>query len=229
MVSGIAALVSRQAWAHRVADGADPEGVDRPYTFAFTRFDGSTPQAVYRAVHGTPPAAGRSSHRLRHLSPAAACPAGGDHAGYRFDADGAIMRGAGNFATEQQLRAHLEGNDDPGRGGFWYYLVGALLVTGMAEQPESSRRLYDTTPSRPNVALIQPASAGSEGEGLPPRRGRSGRSGGRHGPGHPDLRDRGDAHGRCLEVTTSRGCGGGQRGDARRPRQSGPAASCPAG
>jgi hypothetical protein len=61
----------------------------------------------------------------------------GDHAGYRFDASGAMLRGAG-LSTSHVTTAHANKlGTIPGRSGSWYYLVdGPLDGYWVAESSE---------------------------------------------------------------------------------------------
>ena len=51
----------------------------------------------------------------------------GQHAGYRFDAAGAIIRGA-SMSLANTARGHTSKRSTiPGRSGYWYYLVDGPL------------------------------------------------------------------------------------------------------
>src|SRR4029450_8001879 len=123
MVSGIAALVRSarpgmsRSQVEAILKAATVE-VPFPYT-RFGRIDAF--KAVYRAVNGTIPSspALKPSAPLLDPTPEVTLLAG-DHAGYRFDANGAIIRGRG-LSTEATIYAHTSKRATiPGRSGFWY-------------------------------------------------------------------------------------------------------------
>ncbi len=100
-----------------LAGRVDPEGGHRrrcpsrsPASAASTPTRRSTGPCT-----ATSRAARRSSHRLRcWIRRQEVTLLAGDHAGYRFDADGAILRGAGLQHRCHDLRPHLEAQHHPG-------------------------------------------------------------------------------------------------------------------
>jgi subtilisin family serine protease len=137
MVSGIAALVrsARPGMTRsQVESILKAATVEVPFQFTrFGRIDAF--KAVYRAVNGNIPNSPALKPSAPLLNPAAEVTLqAGDHAGYRFDAAGAILRGAG-LRTHGTTFAHTSKRSTiPGRGGFWYQIVdGALSGYWVAE------------------------------------------------------------------------------------------------
>jgi len=137
MVSGIAALVrSARPGITRSQVEAILKAATVEVPFPFTRFGRiDAYKAVYRALHGHLPNSSALEPSPPLLDPAEEVTLRpGDHAGYRFDADGAILRGAG-LRTETRTFAHTSKvSTIPGRTGIWYQLVdGALAGYWIAE------------------------------------------------------------------------------------------------
>jgi subtilisin family serine protease len=140
MVSGIAALIrsARPAMGRSTVESI-LKAATVQVPFAFTRFGRvDAYRAVFRAVKGHLP----GSPALQPAAPLLDPPSEvtllpGDHAGYRFDATGAILRGAG-LSTDVTTLAHTSKRGTiPGRGGFWYHIVdGALAGYWVAESSE---------------------------------------------------------------------------------------------
>ncbi len=140
MVSGIAALVrSARPGMTRSQVESILKAATVAVPFQFTRFGRiDAYKAVYRAVHGNIPNSPALQPSAPLLNPAAGVTLlAGDHAGYRFDASGAILRGAG-VSTGATTFAHTSKRTTiPGRSGFWYQLVdGALSGYWVAESSQ---------------------------------------------------------------------------------------------
>jgi subtilisin family serine protease len=149
MVSGIAALVrSARPRISRSEVEAILKAATVDVPFQFTRFGRiDAYKAVYRAVHGRLPSSPALKPSAPLLDPAAEVTLRpGDHAGYRFDASGAILRGAG-LRTGSRTFAHTSKvSTIPGRTGIWYQLVdGALAGYWIAE----SSRVFLTPTATP--------------------------------------------------------------------------------
>ncbi|HEY8178953.1 MAG TPA: S8 family peptidase [Candidatus Limnocylindria bacterium] len=140
MVSGIAALVrSARPGMTRLQVESILKAATVEVPFRFTRFGRiDAYKAVYRAVHGHVPSTPALQPTPPLLDPAAEVTLlGGRHAGYRFDTDGAILRGAG-LSTNQTTLAHTSKRSAiPGRIGFWFQIVdGPLAGYWVAESSE---------------------------------------------------------------------------------------------
>ena len=131
MVSGIAALVrSARPGITRSQIEAILKAATVEVPFQFTRFGRiDAYKAVYRAVHGQLPTSQVLTPSAPLLDPAEEVTLRpGDHAGYRFDANGAILRGAG-LRTGTRTFAHTSKvSTIPGRTGIWYQLVDGALA-----------------------------------------------------------------------------------------------------
>ncbi|HEX5579866.1 MAG TPA: S8 family serine peptidase [Candidatus Limnocylindria bacterium] len=157
MVSGIAAMV-RSARPHigpwQVEAILQATTVDVPFPFTrFGRIDAF--KAVYRAVHGTIPGSKALKPSAPLLDPAPEVTLlAGNHAGYRFDTDGAIIRGTG-LSTQATSYAHTSKRATiPTRGGFWYQIVdGDLAGFWVAE---SSRVFLTPAPAPAPTPLPTP-------------------------------------------------------------------------
>ena len=140
MVSGIAALVrSARPGMTRLQLESILKAATIDVPFPFTRFGRiDAYKAVFRAVNGHMPASPAFQSSAPLFDPAAEVTLRrGHHAGYRFDADGAILRGAG-LITDHRTFAHASRRSTiPGRSGFWYRLVdGALAGYWVAESSQ---------------------------------------------------------------------------------------------
>ena len=150
MVSGIAALMDSarpgitRAQIESILTAAT---VQTPWSFTrFGRVDAY--KAVYRAVHGTWP----SSPQLLPAAPLLAPTddvtlLAGNHAGYRFDADGAMIHGrsavlAANAAVHASKRARI-----PDRPGWFLYLVDGDLAGYWVPESSSTFLTPDATPT----------------------------------------------------------------------------------
>lgn len=140
IVSGIAALVES---AKPSLSASQIESILKASTvrtpFAFTRFGRiDAYKAVYRALHGSSPSTPLVKPSAPLLSPAAEVTLlAGQHAGYRFDAAGAIIRGAGTSLADMATGHTSKRSTIPGRSGYWYYLVdGPLPGYWVAESAE---------------------------------------------------------------------------------------------
>ena len=131
MVSGIAALVrsARPGFGRsQVESILKAATVETPFKFTrFGRIDAF--KAVYRAVNGNIPSSPALKPSAPLLDPAPEVTLlAGDHAAYRFDAAGAILRGAG-LSTDVTTVAHTSKRSTiPGRSGFWYQIVDGELA-----------------------------------------------------------------------------------------------------
>ena len=131
MVSGIAALVrSARPRMSRPQVESILKSATVEVPFQFTRFGRiDAYKAVYRAVNGKIPV----SHTLKPSAPLLD-PAqevtllAGDHAGYRFGASGAILRGAGLITNATSFAHTSKRSTIPSRSGFWYQLVDGPLA-----------------------------------------------------------------------------------------------------
>jgi subtilisin family serine protease len=149
IVAGIAALVRS---ARPGMSRSSVETILRAATvktpFSFTRSGRiDAYKAVYRAVHGSIPGSPELKPSAPLLQPAAEVTLlAGRHAGYGFDAAGAILRGAG-LSTHTTTFAHASKRGTiPGRGGFWYRVVdGGLAGYWVAE----SSAVFLTPPPPP--------------------------------------------------------------------------------
>ena len=131
MVSGIAALVrSARPGMSRFQVEAILKAATVEVPFPYTRFGRIDAfKAVYRAVNGTIPnsPALQPSAPLLDPTPEVTLLAG-NHAGYRFDANGAIIRGRG-LSTEATTFAHTSKRATiPSRSGYWYQIVDGELA-----------------------------------------------------------------------------------------------------
>jgi subtilisin family serine protease len=152
MVSGIAALVrSARPGIGRFQVEAILKAATAEVPFPFTRFGRvDAYEAVYRAINGNIPSTRALKPSAPLLNPAPEVTLlAGRHAGYRFDTNGAILRGAG-ISTEAMTFAHTSKRTTiPSRSGFWYWIVdGDLAGYWVAE----SSRVYLTpapTPTSP--------------------------------------------------------------------------------
>jgi thermitase len=130
VVSGIAALLdaSRRGITHgEIEDLLLHSTIHTPYDFTrLGRVDAY--RAVYRAIKGVLPDGGE----LRPSAPLLTPPADvtlvdGNHEGYRFDGNGAIVRGdAATLATDTAVHTSKR-TMIPGRSGHWLYLVDGPL------------------------------------------------------------------------------------------------------
>jgi len=131
VVSGIAALVRsarpgmRRSRVEAILKAATVEA-PFPYT-RFGRIDAY--KAVYRAVNGTIPNSPALKPAAPLLDPTPEVTLlAGDHAGYRFDVDGAIIRGRG-LSTDATTVAHTSKRATiPNRSGYWYQIVDGDLA-----------------------------------------------------------------------------------------------------
>lgn len=149
LVSGIAALVrSARPGMTRSQVESILKAATVQVPFPFTRFGRiDAYKAVYRAVHGHLPSSPALKPSPPLLDPAEEVTLRpGDHAGYRFDANGAILRGAG-LRTGTRTFAHTSKvSTIPGRTGMWYQLVdGDLAGYWIAE----SSRVFLTPAATP--------------------------------------------------------------------------------
>ena len=140
IVSGIAALVES---AKPSLTGAQIESILFGSTvrtpFAYTRLGRiDAYKAVYRALHHSSPNTPVLMPAAPLLDPAAEVTfLPGEHAGYRFDAFGAIVRGAGASLEAGTAGLTSKVSSIPGRSGFWYYMVdGPLAGWWVAESDE---------------------------------------------------------------------------------------------
>ena len=130
MVSGIAALVEA---ARPGLTGPQIESILFKSTiktpFAYTRLGRiDAYRAVYRALHGTIPSTPGLMPEAPLLSPSASVTfLAGQHAGYRFDANGAILRGSGVALAAGGTGLASKRDTIPGRTGYWYYMVNGTL------------------------------------------------------------------------------------------------------
>ena len=149
MVSGIAALVrSARPGMTRSQVESILKAATVEVPFPFTRFGRiDAYKAVYRAVHGHIPSSPALKPSAPLLDPAEEVTLRpGDHAGYRFDANGAILRGAGLRTGTGPSRTPRRRSTIPGRTGIWYQLVdGALAGYWIAE----SSRVFLTPTATP--------------------------------------------------------------------------------
>ena len=130
IVSGIAALVesSKPGMTRTQVESILFASTVRT-PFAFTRLGRiDAYKAVYRALNGTAPV----SPSLKPADPLLEPPAEvtfltGLHAGYRFDASGAIIRGAGVSLDEDTVGLTSKEAQIPGRDGWWLYMVDGPL------------------------------------------------------------------------------------------------------
>jgi subtilisin family serine protease len=150
MVSGVAALIrSARPGMSRYKVESILKAATVQVPFPFTRFGRlDAYRAVFRAIKGHLP----GSPVLQPSAPLLDPPAevtllAGDHAGYRFSATGAILRGAG-LSTAETILAHTSKRGTiPGRGGFWYQIVdGDLAGFWVAE----SSQVFLTPPATPS-------------------------------------------------------------------------------
>ena len=131
MVSGIAALVrSARPRMARSQVEAILKAATVQVPFSFTRFGRiDAYKAVYRAVNGHVPSTAALHPSPPLLEPAAEVTMlAGDHAGYRFGASGAILRGAGVSFDDTTFAHTSKRSTIPTRGGFWYQLVDGDLA-----------------------------------------------------------------------------------------------------
>ena len=144
VVSGIAALVrsARPGMGRsQVESILKAATVETPFMFTrFGRIDAF--KAVYRAVHGNIPSSPALMPSAPLLDPVQGVTLlAGDHAGYRFDAAGAILRGAGLSTDVTTVARTSKRSTIPGRSGFWFQIVdGDLAGYWVAE----SSRVYLT-------------------------------------------------------------------------------------
>ena len=130
VVSGIAALVEA---ARPSLTGTQIESILFRSTiktpFAYTRLGRiDAYKAVYRAMHGTTPSTPSLMPDAPLLSPSADVTfLAGQHAGYRFDANGAVLRGAGVALAAGATGRTSKRDTIPGRTGYWYYMVNGTL------------------------------------------------------------------------------------------------------
>jgi subtilisin family serine protease len=160
MVSGIAALVrsARPGYSRaQVETILKAATVQTP--FAFTRFGRiDAYKALYRAVHGRMPV----SSPLRPAAPLLDPPAEvtlrrGDHAGYRFDVWGAMLRGVGARTSVRTFAHTSKVSAIPNRFGLWYYMVDGPLAGYWV--PESSE-VFLTPPPTPTPTPSPTPGAG---------------------------------------------------------------------
>jgi subtilisin family serine protease len=150
IVSGIAALVDSARPRRSVAQIESILFASTIRTpFAFTRFGRiDAYRAVYRAVHGSSPSTDPLTPAAPLLSPTARVSfLAGPHAGYRFDANGAILRGAGI-----RLDADATGRTSklmaiPGRSGTWFYMVRGTLDGWWVAESDDVFLTPDPTPT----------------------------------------------------------------------------------
>ena len=131
MVSGIAALVrSARPRMARSQVEAILKAATIQVPFSFTRFGRiDAYKAVHRAVKGHVPSTAALHPSPPLLEPAAEVTMlAGDHAGYRFGASGAILRGAGVSFDDTTFAHTSKRSTIPTRGGFWYQLVDGDLA-----------------------------------------------------------------------------------------------------
>ena len=130
LVSGVAALVesARPSLTRSQIENILLNSTVRT-PFGFTRLGRiDAYKAVYRALHGGAP----SSTPLAPSAPLISPPAGvtflaGQHAGYRFDASGSILRGSGVNLADGSAGATSKRTTIPTREGYWYYVVDGTL------------------------------------------------------------------------------------------------------
>ncbi|HEX6475485.1 MAG TPA: S8 family serine peptidase, partial [Candidatus Limnocylindria bacterium] len=152
VVSGIAGLVrSARPGLSRSQVESILKAATVEVPFPFTRFGRiDAYKAVYRAVNGHIPDSPRLKPSAPLLNPAPEVTfLAGQHAGYRFDANGAILRGAG-IGTDAMSFAHTSKRTTiPSHTGFWYWIVdGDLAGYWVAE----SSQVYLTPEPMPTSA-----------------------------------------------------------------------------
>lgn len=150
VVSGIAALVDAarpgisRSEIESILTGAT---IDTPWSFTrFGRIDAY--KAVYRAIHGRWPHTAAIAPEDPLLEPAEEVTLlDGNHAGYRFDSRGAILKGR-SLQLEAAATAHASklGPVD-GRSGNWFYLVDGPLAGYWILQSRAVFLTPDPTPS----------------------------------------------------------------------------------
>jgi hypothetical protein len=148
MVSGIAALVrsARPGYSRaQVETILKAATVQTPFEFTrFGRVDAF--KALYRAVHGRMPVATPLHPAPPLLDPEAEVTLKrGNHAGYRFDVYGAMLRGVGARTTVRTFAHTSKVSTIPGRLGSWYYMVDGPLAGYWV--PESSEVFLTPSPT----------------------------------------------------------------------------------
>lgn len=158
VVSGIAGLVES---ARPGLSGSQIESILTGSTvrmpFAVTRHGRiDAYKAVYRALHGRYP----SHTLLRPVAPlltprAEVTLLAGQHAAYRFEASGAIVRGAGITLAANAVGHTSKRTTIPGRSGWWYYMVDGPVTDYWL--PETSVVFLTPDPT-PTLLPSPPAS-----------------------------------------------------------------------
>jgi thermitase len=158
VVSGIAGLVesARPSLSRGQIESILYDSAIR-MPFAFTRYGRiDAYRAVHRARYGTFPSQAHLKPTSPLLSPAEELTfLPGLHAAYRFDAAGAIVRGAGislaaNGVAHTSKRATI-----PGRSGHWFYLVDGSMPGYWI--PESERVFLAPDPTPTPVPSASPS------------------------------------------------------------------------
>lgn len=158
IVSGIAALVES---ARPSLTGAQIESILFASTvrtpFAYTRLGRiDAYKAVYRALHHSSPSTPLLMPAAPLLNPASEVTfLAGAHAGYRFDAFGAIVRGAGASLVAESAGLTSKRSTIPGRSGFWYYMVDGTLDGWWVA--ESDEVFLSPEPTPTPVPSIEPS------------------------------------------------------------------------
>ncbi|HET6744891.1 MAG TPA: S8 family serine peptidase [Candidatus Limnocylindria bacterium] len=166
IVSGIAALVES---ARPALTGTQIESILFGSTartpFAYTRLGRiDAYKAVYRAVHHTTPSTTNFTASPPLLNPLAQVTfLPGDHAGYRFDGYGAIVRGAGASLAAASVGLTSKRSTIPGRTGFFYYMVGGTLDGWWVAESDDVFLTPEPTPTPSPSTESSPTSSPTPG------------------------------------------------------------------
>jgi thermitase len=161
VVSGIAALLdsARPGISRTEMETILTSATDRT-PWAFTRFGRiDAYKAVYRAVHGSWPTTTQLLPAAPLLSPADDVTlAAGNQVGYRFDADGAMIRGRSALLQADAAVHASKRSRIPNRGGYFFYVVDGAMAGYWVPESSAAFLTPSATPSPTPSATPSPTA-----------------------------------------------------------------------